>query len=88
MFHAATAVLLKHRGKATLPHGGLIGIFGKFAKNRVETARQHGRALNRAEDLRLLADHEMAYQDLTEAGAKICEEAQAFIDFCESIPSE
>jgi len=54
----------------------------------VETARQHGRALNRAEDLRLLADHEMAYQDLTEAGAKICEEAQAFIDFCESIPSE
>jgi len=87
MFHAATAVLLKHREKTALTHAGLIGAFGQFAKSRGEKARQHGRALNRAEDLRLQADYGVSYRDLTEAGAKIREEARAFIDFCESVVS-
>lgn len=88
MFHAATAVLLRHRDKAALTHAGLIGAFGQFAKNRGENARQHGRALNRAEDLRLQADYGVSYRDLAEASAKIREEARAFIDFCESEVTE
>lgn len=88
MFHAATAVLLRHRGKAALTHAGLIGAFGQFAKSRGENARQHGRALNRAEDLRLQADYGVSYQDLAEAGAKVREEAHAFIDFCEAVANE
>jgi len=85
MFHAATAVLLKHRGKAALTHAGLIETFGQFVKNHGETARQHGRALNRAKDLRLLADYGIAYQDLVEASTKIREEACAFAEFCKSV---
>ena len=69
MFHAATAVLLRHRDMTTLTHEGLIGTFGQFAKNRGEKARQHGRALNRAEDLRLQADYGVSYRDLAETGA-------------------
>ena len=88
MFHAATAVLLKHRDKATLTHSGLIGAFGQFAKGRGESARQHGRALNRAEDLRLQSDYGVSYRDLAEASAKVREEARAFIDFCESVVGE
>ena len=88
MFHAATAVLLRHRDKAALTHSGLIGAFGQFAKNRGENARQHGRALNRAEDLRLQADYGVSYQDLAEAGAKVREEARAFIDFCQAVANE
>lgn len=85
MFHAATAVLLRHRDSAALTHTGLIGAFGQFAKNRGETARQHGRALNRAEDLRLQADYGVSYQDLAEAAVEISEAARAFVEFCESV---
>ena len=88
MFHAATEVLLKHRDSVALTHTGLIGAFGRFAKDRGETARQQGRALNRAEDLRLQADYGISYQDLAEAAADIREAARAFIDFCESVASE
>jgi uncharacterized protein (UPF0332 family) len=42
MFHAATAVLLKHRDSAATTHAGLIGAFGRFVKNRGETARKLG----------------------------------------------
>ena len=88
MFHAATAVLLRHRDSSALTQTGLIGAFGQFAKDKGETARQHGRALNRAEDLRLQADYGVSYQDLAEAAANLREEARAFVDFCESVIGE
>ena len=88
MFHAATAVLLRHRDQAALTHSGLIGAFGQFAKGRGESARQQGRALNRAEDLRLQSDYGVSYRDLAEAAAKVREEARAFIDFCTSVANE
>lgn len=55
-FHAATAVLLRHRGSVAMTHTGLIGAFGCLSKDLGEPAPQHGRALKRAEDLRLRAD--------------------------------
>lgn len=88
MFHAATAVLLKHRDKVALTHAGIIGAFGQFAISRGEKARQHGRSLNRAEDLRLQADYGVAYRDLPDAGAKVREEAQAFVEFCDLTVNE
>ena len=88
MFHAATAVLLKHRDRAAMTHTGLIGAFGQFVKDRGETARKHGRALNRAEDLRLQADYDVSYQDLIDVAQDIRQEARAFVDFCETIIAE
>ncbi len=88
MFHAATAVLIKHRDGPSRTHVGLIGAFGRFVKERGETARQHGRALNRAEDLRLQADYGISYQDLSEAAESILKDARAFAVFCERIVLE
>jgi uncharacterized protein (UPF0332 family) len=80
--------LLRHRQSAALTHTGLIGAFGQLAKDWGEAARQHGRALNRAEDLRLQADYGVSYEDLAEAATDIREAARAFIDFCGSVAAE
>jgi len=85
MFHAATAVLIRHRDGPSRTHVGLIGTFGRFVKERGATARQHGRALNRAEGLRLQADYGISYQDLSEAAEVILKDAGAFTDFCERV---
>jgi uncharacterized protein (UPF0332 family) len=39
VFHAATAVLLRHRGRAGLTHTGLIGAFGRLDVGLGEHAR-------------------------------------------------
>lgn len=85
MFHAATAVLLKQGNSTAVTHSGLIGAFGQFAKDRGEAVRQQGRSLNRAEDLRLLADYGISYQDLAESAARLREDALAFVDYCASV---
>jgi uncharacterized protein (UPF0332 family) len=85
MFHAATAVLLRHRTSVAMTHTGLIGAFGRLTKDLGEPARQHGRALNRAEDLRLRADYGVAYDDLTESAEHLRHEALAFVRFCECV---
>ncbi len=82
MFHAATAVLIAHRDEAAKTHVGLIGSFGRLVKDRGETARRHGRALNQAEDLRLQADYGVAHADLAEAAEDLARDAAAFVDFC------
>lgn len=83
MFHAATAMLLHHQATAAMTHTGLIGAFGRLAKDLGEPARQHGRALNRAEDLRLRADYGVDYEDLAESAEHLRDEARAFLAFCE-----
>lgn len=52
MFHAATAVLIAREGTAPATHSALIGRFSQLARAEGGTARDHGRALNRAFDLR------------------------------------
>jgi uncharacterized protein (UPF0332 family) len=88
MLHAATAVLLRHRASVAITHSGLIGAFGRLTKDLGESARQHGRALNRAEDLRLRADYGVIYDDLAEAAENLRNEAHAFVTFCESVLQE
>lgn len=88
MFHAATAVLLRHRTSVAITHSGLIGAFGRLTKDLGESARQHGRALNRAEDLRLRADYGVTYDDLAEAAENLRNEAIGFVTFCESLLQE
>jgi uncharacterized protein (UPF0332 family) len=88
MFHAATAVLLRHRATVALTHTGLVGTFGRLAKDLGESARQYGRALNRAADIRLRADYGIAYDDLAESALTLRDEAQAFVAFCESLLME
>ena len=87
MFHAASAVLLRHRSSVALTHTGLIGAFGRIAKVLGEEGRQHARALNRAEDLRLRADYGVASDDLCESAAGSIAEAKLFVEFCDSLLS-
>lgn len=85
MFHAAMAVLLCHRQQVAITHTGLIGAFGRLARDLGEAARQQGRALNRAEDLRLRSDYGVVYDDLPVSAATLREEADSFLVFCETL---
>ena len=82
MFHAATAVLIQNRDETTKTHVGLIGSFGRLVKDRGDSARRHGRALNRAEDLRLQADYGVSHADLIDAARDVSKDARAFVGFC------
>ena len=45
-------------------------------------ASAHGKALNRAEDLRLLADYGAAASDLGETAAAVRADAEQFVAYC------
>jgi uncharacterized protein (UPF0332 family) len=83
MFHAATAVLLRNRQAVPKTHRGLIGTFGRMARDWGGDASAHGKALNRAEDLRLLADYGAAASDLGETAAAVLADAERFVAFCQ-----
>jgi uncharacterized protein (UPF0332 family) len=64
MFHAAVALLVCSGQTVPKTHRGLIGTFGRIAKDWGADASAHGKAFNRAEDLRLLADYGAVAPDL------------------------
>lgn len=84
MFHAAAAVLLSNQRALPKTHRGLIGEFGRLARDASPEASAHGRALNRAEDLRLLADYGASVGDLDETAAAARDDAKRFVAYCRS----
>ena len=85
MFHAATAALIAREGEAPGTHSAIIGRFSRLVRGEGGTARDHGRALNRAFDLRLAADYSAEPAGLAEVAPKIVRDAEAFISFCASL---
>lgn len=64
MYNAATAVFLARQGAYPKTHGTIVGQFGLVVKDMPGKARDHGRALREAFELRLLADYDVARPDL------------------------
>jgi uncharacterized protein (UPF0332 family) len=81
MFHAATALLICSGQAVPKTHRGLIGTFGRSPRVWGGDANAHGKALNRAEDLRLLADYGAAASDLAETAA-VRADAEQFVTYC------
>ncbi len=82
MFHAATAVLVAREGAAPTTHSALIGRFSQLARGDGGAARDHGRALNRAFDLRLAADYGAEPAGLADVAPEVVRDAEAFVRFC------
>ena len=85
MLHAAAAVIVERLGRTPKTHGGIIGQFAQLTRADGETARSFGRALNRAEDTRLMSDYAYdAAPDATDASAAR-EAAIPFVTYCRSL---
>jgi uncharacterized protein (UPF0332 family) len=82
MFDAARATLSTLPGadgaEAVRTHGGLIVAFGLQLIKTGRLPRELGRMLNRAEDVRLLADYTGASVELADARALLAD-AEAFV---------
>jgi len=85
MYHAAVAVLLARSRTVPTRHSSVIGRFGLLAKKLGDEAREAGRTINRAFDLRLLADYDVAAQDLGEDARIIRGKATRFLKTCERL---
>ena len=85
MFHAAVAVVLARRGTAPVRHSTVVSEFGRLAQTMGEEGRRHGRALNRAHDIRLLADYGVDTTILPETARDAVRAAEEFVRFCEPI---
>lgn len=85
MLHAAAAVLIERQGRAPKTHGAIIGKFAESTRNDGAEARSLGRAFNRAEDARVLADYaDDAVPDAADA-LQTREAAIAFVCYCRSL---
>jgi uncharacterized protein (UPF0332 family) len=85
MLHAAAAVVVERLGRTPKTHGGIIGQFAQLTRAEGENARSFGRALNRAEDIRLMADY--AYDTAPEAAdaSAARKAAVPFVAYCRSL---
>jgi uncharacterized protein (UPF0332 family) len=84
MLHAATAVLLEKTGDAPKTHAGTIGQFSRAVLDD-EQGRRFGRALGRAEQLRLVSDYDDQAAP-TETDAKdLSRVAVDFVSYCRSL---
>ena len=79
MFDAARAVLASEAEPETIKtHGGLIAAFGLKLVKPGRLPTELGRALNRAEEVRLLADYTRDSVELADARELLCQ-AEAFV---------
>lgn len=85
MYHAATAVLLSHEGQYPKTHAALVSRFGLFVKDLSGTARDQGRALRQAYELRLLADYDAGAKGLAHRAIASLAAAASFISFAQSL---
>lgn len=82
MFDAARAALLAS-GAPIAPdigrtHSGLIGAFGNFLVKNGPVSKEVGRLLNRAHEIRLVADYTGGSVELTDV-KEIVEQAETFV---------
>jgi uncharacterized protein (UPF0332 family) len=85
MYNAATAVLLSREGQYPKTHGTLVSRFGLLIKDLPGPARDHGRALREAYELRLLADYDAGASGLTDRARASLAAAHLFIKFAQSL---
>jgi len=87
MFDAARAVLLASGGSVATTgrtHSGLIAAFGQYLVKHAAVSKDLGRFLNRAHEIRLIADYNGDSVELNDAEA-IVAQAETFIAAMQSI---
>lgn len=85
MLHAAAAVIHARIGRVPKTHGSIVRLFSREVGKASETGRILGRALNRAESSRFVAD----YDDETIPSVALAETMRAtaheFVAYCRSL---
>ena len=85
MYNAATAVFLDRQGAYPKTHGTIVGQFGMLVKDMPGRARDHGRALREAFELRLLAEYDAGATGLADRSAAALDAAASFVTFAASL---
>lgn len=85
MLHPAASVLLERTSEVPKTHPAIIGQFSQLAPSEGERGRAFGRAFNRAEELRLLADYEDRVVPPAADAAQLQATAQEFVAYCRSL---
>jgi uncharacterized protein (UPF0332 family) len=85
MLHAAAAVVVERLGRTPKTHGGIIGQFAQLARAEGEAGRSFGRALNRAEDTRLVSDYAHGTVPDAKDASAAREAAIEFVAYCRSL---
>jgi uncharacterized protein (UPF0332 family) len=86
MFHAARAAL-ERRGIDTRGqrHGAVLREFSRLFVGDGPLAREHGRSIRKAQELRNIGDYDEAPPDRDDVAAAV-ENAEAFVDAVGSLP--
>ena len=84
MLHAAAAVLIDRVGKAPKTHGSVIGQFSQQVSSSDE-GRAFGRALNRANSRRFVADYDDETVPSAASAAELRTQAADFVAYCRSL---
>ncbi len=85
MYNATTAIFLDRDGAYPKTHASIVGQFGMLVKEMPSEARDHGRALRQAYELRLLADYDAGATGLADRARSSLEAAAAFVKFAASL---
>ena len=85
MLHAAASLLLERTSEVPKTHSAIIGQFARLVSGDGERGRAFGRALNRAEELRVLADYEDRVIPTAADAAQLQAVAQDFVAYCRSL---
>lgn len=85
MLHAAASVLLERTSEVPKTHSAIIGQFSQSVSSDGERGRTFGRAFNRAEELRVLADYEDRIVPTATDAAQLQATAIEFVAYCRSL---
>lgn len=85
MFHAAASLLLERTSEVPKTHSAIIGQFPQLVSSDGEHGRAFGRAFNRAEELRVVADYEDRVVPTAADAAQLQATAQEFVAYCRSL---
>ena len=84
MLHAAAAVLMDRTGRAPKSHGSVIGQFSQQVSS-TDQGRAFGRALNRANSRRFVADYDDETIPTAESATELRAQAADFVAYCRSL---
>ena len=85
MLHAAAAILLERTSEVPRTHSATIGQFSRLVAADGERGSTFGRAFNRAEELRLVADYEDRVVPTSDEAAQLQAIAADFVAYCRSL---
>jgi uncharacterized protein (UPF0332 family) len=85
MLHAAASLLLDRTSEVPKTHSAIISPFSQPVSGDMERGRAFARALNRAEELRLIADYEDRVVPTEADVAQLQSIAVDFVAYCRSL---